>query len=144
MSTDVKQETTCSQSGDDVTHPAATDSTLGGRAFETSPYAEAYSDAGFWQKVLGHAKKAGREVIEKALLLYYVMQRPDVPAWAKTAIIGAIGYFIVPLDVVPDAIPFVGFADDLAVLVAALATVAGYIDADVKAQAQAKLSQWFG
>jgi uncharacterized membrane protein YkvA (DUF1232 family) len=102
-----------------------------------------YSDDGFWAKLKGFALAAGREVIEKALWLYYAAQRPETPLWAKTAIFGALAYFISPIDAIPDVIPVIGYTDDLGVLVAALGTVGAYITEDVKAQASAKLGQWF-
>jgi uncharacterized membrane protein YkvA (DUF1232 family) len=109
------------------------------RGFEKS-----YSDAGFWDKVIQFAKVAGKEVIEKALWLYYAAQKPDTPKWAKTVVYGALGYFIFPLDAIPDATPIVGYVDDLGVLVAAVASVAVYIDQNVKDLAQKKLTDWFG
>lgn len=103
-----------------------------------------YSDASFWDKVVTFAKTAGREVIEKALWLYYAAQDPKTPAWAKTVIYGALGYFIFPVDAIPDPTPVVGYADDLGVLAAAVATVAMYITEEVKALAAQKLKDWFG
>jgi uncharacterized membrane protein YkvA (DUF1232 family) len=57
---------------------------------------------------------------------------------------GALGYFIFPLDAVPDLAPLIGYTDDLTVMAAALATVAFYITPEVKAQAHEKLDHWFG
>lgn len=109
-----------------------------------SSFEQSYSDQGFWDKVLAFAKTAGREVIEKALWLYYAAQSPDTPAWARTVIYGALGYFIFPIDAIPDPMPVAGYADDLGVLVAAVSTVAVYINDEVKALAARKLSDWFG
>ena len=103
-----------------------------------------YSDSGFWDKVVTFAKTAGREVIEKALWLYYAAQNPQTPAWAKSIIYGALGYFVFPLDAIPDPTPVVGYADDLGVLAAAVAAVAMYITEDVKTLAAQKLKDWFG
>jgi len=103
-----------------------------------------YSDNRFWDKVISFAKTAGKEVIEKALWLYYAAQNPQTPAWAKTVIYGALGYFIFPIDAIPDPTPVVGYADDLGVLAAALATVAMYITEEVKTLAAQKLKDWFG
>ncbi|MCG9695386.1 YkvA family protein [Shewanella sp. Isolate11] len=102
-----------------------------------------YSEESFWQKVKQFAKQAGREVIYKALCLYYAAQRSDTPKWAKTVIYGALAYFIAPLDAVPDLTPFVGFTDDLGAIAAALAMVSVYINDDVEQQAAAKTAQWF-
>lgn len=103
-----------------------------------------FSDDSFWGKVKNHAKTAGKEVIEKALWLYYAAQNPQTPIWAKTTIYGALGYLISPIDAILDITPVVGYADDLGVLVAAVATVAVYITAEVKDKASKKLSDWFG
>jgi len=111
---------------------------------EIRKYDQEFSDKGFWDKVLKFAKTAGKEVIEKALLLYYALDNPELPAWAKSTIYGALGYFIFPLDAIPDVTPVVGYADDLGVLTVAIAAVALYIDKTVKDKANAKLIDWFG
>ncbi|PPC64127.1 hypothetical protein C1Y41_05680 [Pantoea sp. ICBG 1758] len=102
-----------------------------------------FNDDGFWSKIVKYAKKAGSEVVEKALWLYFAAQRPDTPIWAKTTIYAALAYFVLPIDAVPDAIPVVGFSDDLGVLAGSLAAVSMYIDDNVKAQASEKMSAWF-
>lgn len=103
-----------------------------------------YSEDGFWDKVKKFAVKAGSEVIEKALYLYYAAQRPETPMWAKTVIFGALAYFISPVDAVPDMIPVAGFTDDLGALAAALGVVSMYITDEVKIQAKQQLQLWFG
>lgn len=107
-------------------------------------YEKNYSEESFWDKIAGVAKKSGGKVIYKGLLLYYALQRDATPAWAKTVIISALGYFIFPIDAIPDPTPMVGFADDLGVLTAALATCASYINNEVKTNAKAKITDWFG
>ncbi len=103
-----------------------------------------YSEENFWTQLKNFALTAGREVVEKALILYYVTQNPKVPAWAKTVIIGALTYFISPLDAVPDILPGLGFTDDLGLLLAAIATVSLYINAETKEQAKQKMKDGFG
>ena len=110
---------------------------------ERQGYGKEYSEAGFLDKLVKYARIAGQEVIEKALQLYYAAEDPNTPAWAKTVIYGALGYLIFPLDALPDMTPLVGYADDLGVLAAAIATVALYISDDVKRQAAQKLHDWF-
>lgn len=105
---------------------------------------ERYSDADFWHKLNRFARKAGREVVEKALWLYYTMQRPETPAWAKGTIIGALVYFLLPFDLVADLVPVLGFTDDWRVLLVAVVTVLAYITPQVKEQARQKASEWFG
>jgi uncharacterized membrane protein YkvA (DUF1232 family) len=111
---------------------------------EDNEFEAAYSESSFWDKLKRHATTAGKEVVEKALLLFYAAQEEKAPAWAKGTIAAALGYFIVPLDAITDLAPGVGYADDLGVLVLALAAVATYINDDVRARAAQKMDDWFG
>ena len=111
---------------------------------EHNQYEEAFSERGFWDKLKKYARSAGREVVEKALLLYYAAQEEKAPKWAKATIAGALGYFIVPLDAIADITPAVGYADDLGVLVLAIAAVTRYINEDVRNKTAARMSAWFG
>jgi uncharacterized membrane protein YkvA (DUF1232 family) len=103
-----------------------------------------FDDGSFWNKVKHFALKAGKEVIEKALWLYYAARQPNTPTWARTVIYGALAYFVLPVDAVPDAIPVAGFTDDLGALAAALAAVAMYVTEDVKRMAAERMREWFG
>jgi uncharacterized membrane protein YkvA (DUF1232 family) len=107
-------------------------------------YQSAYTPTRFWRKLGPGAKGIGRFALEKALYLYYAVQNPATPKWARRVMYGALGYFIFPLDAVPDLAPLIGYTDDLTVMAAALATVAFYITPEVKAQAHEKLDHWFG
>ena len=62
---------------------------------------------------------------------------------SKAIIIGALGYLISPLDIIPDAIPIAGLGDDLAVLLYVLKKVWGDVPESVREKAHAKLSKWF-
>lgn len=110
---------------------------------DTSRYQRFFSSTEFWKKIAARGKSVGRGVLEKALYLYYAVQNENTPKWAKRVIYGALGYFIFPLDMIPDLAPLIGYTDDASVMAAALATVAFYITPDVKAQAHEKLAQWF-
>lgn len=107
-------------------------------------YSQHYCDESFWKKVGQFAKRAGKGVIEKALVMYFAAQSPETPTWAKAVIYGVLGYFILPADALPDTLPAVGFADDLGALAAALAVVALHITPEVQRQAEEKLEHWFG
>lgn len=84
------------------------------------------------------------KVIYVALILYYELTDPDIDTKEKAVIIGALGYFILPIDLIPDAIPVAGFTDDLAVLIAAYKFVEHNITPEIKAKAKSKLAEWFG
>lgn len=113
-------------------------------ADDKDQYQQAYSENSFWTKIKQFSLAAGREVIERALVLYYTLREPNVPIWAKTTITVALGYFIFPADAIPDLTPAVGYADDLGVLVAALATVAMHVTPQAKLRAAETLRTLFG
>lgn len=103
-----------------------------------------YSDDKLWKKLTKFARKAGASVVYAVLLLYFTLQKPEVPKKTKAIIIGALGYFILPFDLIPDLAVGIGYTDDLGALGIALIQVAMYIDEDVKNEAKEKLKDWFG
>lgn len=107
-------------------------------------YSKDFSDESFWDKIKSVIKSAGLELIYKALQLYYALQNPACPMHIKAAIVTALGYFISPIDLIPDFVPFVGFTDDLAAVAAALALAAAYVDDNVNRQAKATIDSLFG
>ncbi|MCR4774301.1 MAG: DUF1232 domain-containing protein [Prevotella sp.] len=106
-------------------------------------YKDMFNVGDFAEKVQRVAKRAGAKLIYAALILYYTMQSDKVSVKDKAIIIGALGYLISPLDVVPDAIPLAGLGDDLAVLIYVLHKVWGEVSDDIKAKAKEKLATWF-
>ena len=103
-----------------------------------------YSPPRLWRKLKRIAWIAGRKSLLTALTLFYCLQDRDTPPWAKGVIVGALGYLILPMDLMPDALPGVGFGDDWGALVAALATVAGYVKDEHKQKAAAQTVRLFG
>lgn len=110
---------------------------------QTLPVIHHYSEPKFHQKLARAALAAGREVVEKALWLFYAAQRPETPRWAKATVYGALAYFILPLDAIPDVAPVAGYTDDFSVLVLAVGTIARYIDETVKEKTSRLLARWF-
>lgn len=106
-------------------------------------YANKFSKKEFVEKIARIAKGAGAKLVYAALILYYTLQSDKVSATNKAMIIGALGYLISPLDVVPDAIPIAGLADDLGVLVFVLKKVWTDIDPEIQVKARQRLSKWF-
>ena len=95
-------------------------------------------------KAMRFAGVIGREALLKAFQLYYVMQKPELPAKVKTVIMGALAYLVLPVDVVPDLLPVVGYTDDVAVLAYALLQALPYIDDEVNAKAEQMVQKIFG
>ena len=106
-------------------------------------YANKFSQTEFAEKIARIAKRAGAKLVYAALILYYTLQSDKVSKADKAIIIGALGYMISPLDVIPDAIPIAGLTDDLAVLLYVLKKVWTGIDPEIVEQAKSKLSRWF-
>ncbi len=106
-------------------------------------YANKFSQSEFAEKISRIAKRAGSKLVYAALILYYTLQSDKVSKADKAIIIGALGYMISPIDVIPDAIPIAGLTDDLAVLLYVLKRVWTGIDPEIIAQAREKLSKWF-
>lgn len=107
-------------------------------------YSNQYDQEKLIKKLKEHAIKGGKKLIYAVLLLYYTLQKDNVPLKAKAAIIGALGYFIAPFDFIPDFFPIIGYTDDFGALMMALMTVSMYIDDEVKNKAKAQLTSWFG
>lgn len=106
-------------------------------------YQKNYSDNRFWEKIRKVAGKAGVKIFYAALILYYALRNPQTPAGDRAKILGALGYFILPVDLIPDFIPMAGYTDDLAALMWALYSVSKHITPEVKIQAREKLGEWF-
>ncbi|BDY04306.1 YkvA family protein [Ferrimonas sp. YFM] len=107
-------------------------------------YSQHFSVDSFWKKLRRYAITIGREAVEKALVLYFCLMDPATPTQAKTVILGALGYLILPLDVIPDLTPGVGFSDDIGALSVALATVAAHLTDEHWDRAAAQVQEWFG
>ena len=103
-----------------------------------------FSESKFWHKLQKFGRSAGIKVTYSALLLYYLVKDEHVPITTKAVLIGALGYFIFPIDIIPDVIPILGFADDLAVLLYAITEASKYITVEIQEKAKIKLTDWFG
>ena len=106
-------------------------------------YANKFSQSAFVEKISRIAKRAGAKLVYAALILYYTLGSDKIPVKDKAIIIGALGYLISPLDVIPDAIPIAGLGDDMAVLIYVLQKVWGDVSDEIKEKARAKLNSWF-
>jgi len=107
-------------------------------------YMAAFSEVNLIEKIKQFGKKAGIKVIYLVLLLFYTLQKTTTPKFAKSLIVGGLGYFILPADFLPDLIPGIGFTDDLTALISVVVAVALFIDEGVKAKAQIRNSTMIG
>ena len=107
-------------------------------------YQEYYDESKLGSKLPRVARKAGSKLVYCVLLLYYVLRSKTVSNADKAKIYGALGYFLLPLDILPDFLPLAGYTDDLTAVIWAIHAVWKNITPEVKAQAAAKTREWFG
>ena len=93
----------------------------------------------FWRT----AKRAARHVpfMEEVVAAYYCALDKQTPLRAKGILLAALGYFILPVDTIPDVILGLGFTDDIAVLTAAITAVRAHMTAAHRLAAKEALSQ---
>ena len=111
---------------------------------DISSYEKNFSFSGLMSKIKETAKKAGLRAIYMALLLYYALESPTISVMDKAIIYGALGYFISPIDIVPDILPLIGLTDDIAVLAWAFSRVKHNVTDLTREKAKTKLKIWFG
>lgn len=107
-------------------------------------YGDEYSETRLFGKLKEYAQQAGMKVVYMVMLLYYAYKRKETPIWARNVIFGTLGYFIAPIDALPDLTPLIGYTDDIGVLTFGLVTIACYVNDDVRIQARKKVKSWFG
>ncbi len=81
--------------------------------------------AEFWSKIRNLARKV--PFAENVVAAAYCASDPTTPAKMRLLIVGAIAYFIMPVDAIPDILPLIGFTDDAAVIAATIATVRAHL-----------------
>ena len=92
---------------------------------------------GFWTKARKFA--AQLPFAEDLLAAYYCAFDRDTPLQVKAALFGALAYFVLPFDAMPDVLPLLGFADDAAMLATALRMVANHLTPAHRAAAKRTL-----
>ncbi len=90
---------------------------------------------GFWDKIRRYAGRI--PFLEEAVAAYYCAIDRATPLQVKAVLFGALAYFVLPVDLLPDFMAVLGFTDDAAVLVAAVRTVLPHIRPEHRARARA-------
>ena len=91
-----------------------------------------------WRKLRSVAARI--PFAEDVLAAYYCAFDRDTPLPVKATLVGAIAYFVLPVDAIPDMLPALGFTDDAAVLATAIKLVASHIRAEHRDVAREKLA----
>lgn len=106
-------------------------------------YAGFYNPNALFEKIKKVARKAGVKIVYVVLLLYYSTLDKELPMKDRLMVLAALGYFILPVDFIPDVLPG-GFADDMAALVYVLRQVWTNLTPETKQKARKRLTEWFG
>ncbi len=94
---------------------------------------------GFWPKL---ARTAARiPFADQVIAVYYAARDPETPTAAKGLMLGALAYFVMPIDAIPDVLAGIGFTDDAAVIAAVIATLGAHIRPRHRDAAQKVLDQ---
>jgi uncharacterized membrane protein YkvA (DUF1232 family) len=90
--------------------------------------------AGFWRKVRATLGKV--PFIEDAVAAYYCATDRGTPAYVRAVLFGALAYFVMPADLIPDFIAGLGFTDDATVLMAAFSAVRSHLKPNHRSRAR--------
>ena len=106
-------------------------------------YAGYYNPSSLFDKIKKYAKKAGVKTVYVILILYYASFDKSLPVKDRLMVVAALGYFILPLDLIPDTLPG-GFADDAAAALYVVNHIWNNLSEKTFAKARQKLTEWFG
>lgn len=96
----------------------------------------------FWRKLKGLAARL--PFAEDLIAAHYCAFDRRTPLHVKAALVGALAYFVLPADVIPDVLPVIGYTDDAAVLAAAVKLVASHITPNHREAARRTLGRMRG
>ena len=99
-------------------------------------------EARFGADLMSLLKRVAKRIpfAEDLLAAYFCTRDPATPRRVRLTLLAALGYFVLPIDAIPDIMPILGFSDDAAVMAAAIAAVAGSITPEHRQKAQETLA----
>lgn len=114
-------------------------------AFANSKFWQSSDEEGafrdlFWRKTRRVATSI--PFAEDLLAAYYCAFDHNTPVSVKASLIGALAYFVLPMDVIPDVLPVLGFTDDAAVLATAINLVTSHMRPEHRDLAKRKLAEF--
>lgn len=98
---------------------------------EVDKYKENYSEESFLKKLMDFGRKAGESVVYASCLLFGVLKSKDATIKERSIVLAGLGYFILPIDLIPDLLPG-GYLDDFAILIKALQMVNSRVTDEMK------------
>jgi uncharacterized membrane protein YkvA (DUF1232 family) len=104
-------------------------------------YSKYYSESAFLKKLTNLSGKLGSTLLFYVIVLYELMRDNDIPLKKRLVFVAALGYFILPTDLISDFLPGLGFTDDLAFITYAMASATDYITPELREKAKKKVDQ---
>ena len=100
---------------------------------------ETVNEAQLAEKLRSIPRNVSVTIMEKAIMLYVILMDKQTPAWARVLVLTALVYFINPFDAIPDAVPFFGYTDDIALMAFTLERLSRLITPDMKQRVKERL-----
>ena len=100
-------------------------------------------EAKFGADFMGRLKRVAKRIpfAEELLAAWFCARDPATPRRVRLTLLAALGYFVLPVDAIPDIMPLLGFTDDAAVIAAAIAAVAGSITVEHRERARTAMAE---
>lgn len=102
----------------------------------SNKYTKEYNEESFFGKIKKYGKKIGVTPIYLSFLLFHSVKSKEIPLYMKAPLFGALGYFVSFIDIVPDLAPFVGYCDDVGVIVSSLLLISTQITYTIRQDAK--------
>jgi len=106
-------------------------------------YSKYFSESKLLRKLHRSAEKLGIKLLFYVFILYFLVSDKDIPLKTRLVFMAALGYFILPMDLISDLLPGLGFTDDLTFILYALSTGSEYITEEIKEKAKTKINNMF-
>ena len=107
-------------------------------------YEKYFSESKLWKKLEKYGRNIGATILYPVFLLFNLLKSGDISLGKKAKLIGTLGYFILPIDVIPDAIAGIGYSDDAAVLFATLTAYVSYLTIEIQQLSKNQLTNLIG
>jgi len=105
-------------------------------------YIEHYNESDLKKFLVVFSKKIGKEVVLYVMIVYTLLRDSEVPTKVKVVLMAALGYLILPTDLICDLLPIIGFTDDVAFLTYVISSASEYITPEIKEKAKEKMGNW--
>ncbi len=112
------------------------------KADKLSGYEKYYDEDNFLTTLKKLIFKLSEDVVVRILMLWFLLVSGRVPIKTRLLIVAALGYLVMPADLISDFIPALGFADDVAFLTYAFKQTSRYMDESIRKKAVEKLQNW--